>query len=269
MAQVKDLIVNGASRFIGDIYANTAQLTALKAPTSAGGSTYGAGTSGQALMTNGNSIYWGTISTTDTKNTAGSTNSASKLYFIGATTQAANPQTYSHSAVYAENGALTATSFTGNGTSLTALNASNISTGTLNRPLNYNINTNVTFNATKHDATTSPSAISYNNTSNQSIDLGYYITATNSTTIGTVPAGTQTSYSLTLQLNGTSQGAWNGTGNKTINITPSAIGAATLYSPGFTGVPTAPTAAAGTNTTQIATTAFVQAAIQAAMAASY
>ena len=35
-------------------------------------------------------------------------------------------------------------------------------------------------------------------------------------------------------------------------------GYATLVSPAFTGTPTAPTAAAGTNTTQIATTAFVQ-----------
>lgn len=34
-------------------------------------------------------------------------------------------------------------------------------------------------------------------------------------------------------------------------------------SPAFTGTPTAPTAAYGTNTTQIATTAFVQAALQA------
>lgn len=38
---------------------------------------------------------------------------------------------------------------------------------------------------------------------------------------------------------------------------------AKLASPAFTGTPTAPTAAAGTNTTQIATTAFVQSAITA------
>lgn len=38
---------------------------------------------------------------------------------------------------------------------------------------------------------------------------------------------------------------------------------ALLNSPAFTGVPTAPTAAQGTNTTQLATTAFVQAAIAA------
>jgi hypothetical protein len=37
---------------------------------------------------------------------------------------------------------------------------------------------------------------------------------------------------------------------------------ADLASPTFTGTPKAPTAAAGTNTTQIATTAFVQAALE-------
>lgn len=41
---------------------------------------------------------------------------------------------------------------------------------------------------------------------------------------------------------------------------------APLASPTFTGTPTAPTAAAGTNNTQLATTAFVQAAIAAALA---
>lgn len=43
---------------------------------------------------------------TDTKNTAGATNSTSKLYLIGATEQTANPQTYSNGDVYAERGIL-------------------------------------------------------------------------------------------------------------------------------------------------------------------
>lgn len=38
---------------------------------------------------------------------------------------------------------------------------------------------------------------------------------------------------------------------------------APLASPAFTGTPTAPTAAVGTNTTQIATTAFVKTAVSA------
>lgn len=46
---------------------------------------------------------------TDTKNTAGSTNSTAKLFLIGATSQAANPQTYSNSKVYATDGAFNAT----------------------------------------------------------------------------------------------------------------------------------------------------------------
>ena len=42
----------------------------------------------------------GTVSTTDTKNTAGSTDTSSKIYLVGATSQAANPQTYSHDTAY-------------------------------------------------------------------------------------------------------------------------------------------------------------------------
>lgn len=46
----------------------------------------------------------GTITTqdtnSDTKNTAGSTDSSSKLFLIGATSQAASPQTYSHDTAY-------------------------------------------------------------------------------------------------------------------------------------------------------------------------
>lgn len=44
---------------------------------------------------------------------------------------------------------------------------------------------------------------------------------------------------------------------------------APLASPSFTGVPLAPTASAGTNTTQISTTAFVQAAVSASSGAPY
>ena len=39
---------------------------------------------------------------TDTKNTAGSTDSSSKLFLVGATSQAANPQTYSHGEVWVD-----------------------------------------------------------------------------------------------------------------------------------------------------------------------
>jgi hypothetical protein len=60
---------------------------------------------------------------------------------------------------------------------------------------------------------------------------------------------------------GTSSLPW-GEGNfNAINI--GGVQVPTIASPGFTGTPTAPTAVGGTNTTQIATTAFVQAALTA------
>ena len=47
-----------------------------------------------------------TDTNTDTKNTTGATNSTSKLFLVGATSQGANPQTYSNSYVYASAGRL-------------------------------------------------------------------------------------------------------------------------------------------------------------------
>lgn len=43
---------------------------------------------------------------TDTKNTAGATDSSSKLYLIGATSQSANPQTYSDNEVFVQDGVI-------------------------------------------------------------------------------------------------------------------------------------------------------------------
>lgn len=56
-------------------------------------------------------VGWPNDKNTDTKNTAGSTNSTSKLFLIGATSQAANPVTYSNSGVYTQSGNVYATHF--------------------------------------------------------------------------------------------------------------------------------------------------------------
>ena len=53
-----------------------------------------------------NSGTWTTPPNDDTKNTAGSTDTSSKIFLVGATSQAANPQTYSDNQVYATNGQL-------------------------------------------------------------------------------------------------------------------------------------------------------------------
>ena len=60
------------------------------------------------LTAGGTSVIFKTPADSDTKNTAGATNSTSKLYLIGATTQAANPTTNSYQYTYTNNGLLSA-----------------------------------------------------------------------------------------------------------------------------------------------------------------
>lgn len=63
--------------------------------------------SGDAQTVNGHTVESDVPSGavfTDTKNTAGSTDTSSKIYLIGATEQSANPQTYSDDQVYTQNG---------------------------------------------------------------------------------------------------------------------------------------------------------------------
>lgn len=55
----------------------------------------------------------------DTKNTAGSTDTSSKIFLVGATSQAANPQTYSDNEIYATSGVLTTKSVQVGGTAAT------------------------------------------------------------------------------------------------------------------------------------------------------
>lgn len=57
MAQLKDLIVNGASRIIGPLFVSSVQTDTLKAPTSSNGTTFGPGSNGQVLKSNGTKVY--------------------------------------------------------------------------------------------------------------------------------------------------------------------------------------------------------------------
>ena len=72
---------------------------------------------------------------TDTKNTAGSTDTSSKIYLVGATEQSANPQTYSDDQVYVENGKTYAREFdvkNPNGTIVVALVSDSNNSGQFN-----------------------------------------------------------------------------------------------------------------------------------------
>ena len=62
----------------------------------------GSGATGVSSDASGNV----TITSTNTVNTAGATDTSSKIFLVGATSQAASPQTYSNNQVYATNGQL-------------------------------------------------------------------------------------------------------------------------------------------------------------------
>lgn len=81
-----------------------------------------AGSSATIATVNGTNITVTTPSSwivTDTKNTAGSTDTSSKIFLIGATSQDTNPQTYSDNEVYVTSGVLTTKSVQVGGTSAT------------------------------------------------------------------------------------------------------------------------------------------------------
>lgn len=58
--------------------------------------------SDNCLYSNGEKVLTSSSSSTDTKNTAGATNTNSKIYLVGATSQSTNPQTYSHGSVFVD-----------------------------------------------------------------------------------------------------------------------------------------------------------------------
>lgn len=175
------------------------------------------------LYSNGAKVL---TSDSDTKNTAGSTNSTSKLYLIGATSQASNPVTNSNSSVFATNGVLTSTSFT--------------STTTSSAPLTVNSTTLVSkLNADKVDGydvatagTTKPWSMlvsigsdgvsemgryidfHYDNTTGSDYSLRMQVPGNNSNTI-TLPTATGT-LALTSQLSDTKNTA--GSNNSTSKL---------------------------------------------------
>lgn len=105
---------------------------------------------------------------------------------------------------------------------------------------------------------TTPSGLSVPNCSGASDALSW----TSGTGFGCNTISGNTTNALTLNNGGS--GATSGTtfnGSAAVTLSYNTIGAAPLASPTFTGVPAGPTATSGTNTTQFATTAFVQIAL--------
>jgi hypothetical protein len=174
-------------------------------------------------------------------------------------------QNYSTAGNVAATGNVSAANFTGAGLTITSINASNISAGTIanarttaasangastivTRDSNGSFAANVgTFTTISGDA----SAVSNINASNLSSGTvasarvsGSY---TGITGVGTLTAGTWNATTIAVANGGTGVTSSTGTGSVVLSASPT-----------FTGTPLAPTAAPGTNTTQLATTAFVQ-----------
>lgn len=58
MAQLRDTVISGSLRATDTIYTNKIQTSIIGAPTSSNGATFGVGTNGQVLKSNGTSVYW-------------------------------------------------------------------------------------------------------------------------------------------------------------------------------------------------------------------
>lgn len=85
MAQLKDTIVSGNLRVTDTTLTDTLQVTKIKAPTTSGGTTYGVGTNGQVLKSNGTSTYWASDSNSDVNvtQTATTTDATYEILFSG------------------------------------------------------------------------------------------------------------------------------------------------------------------------------------------
>ena len=121
--------------------------------------------------------------------------------------------------------------------------------------------TTITF--TKVDGTTGTFAATDTTQSEATTDTAGLMSAADKTKLNGIATGANKT-TVDSSLSSTST---NPVQNKVINTALAAK--APLASPALTGTPTAPTAAAGTNTTQIATTAFVKAAVDTAVSGLY
>jgi len=103
MAQLKDSIVSGNLRVTDTTLTDTLHVTTIKAPTSSGGTTYGPGTSGQVLKSNGTMTYWADMPTIPSNNVTGSGTSGYLTKWNGTNTITNGPQLGSSTTTFLRN----------------------------------------------------------------------------------------------------------------------------------------------------------------------
>lgn len=145
--------------------------------------------------TNSKLTITNTVTNSDTKNTAGSTDTSSKIFLIGATSQAANPQTYSQDTAYVgTDGCL----YSGGAkvlTSYTPTTATTTAKGVVQVGSNITVSSG-TISLTKSNVTSA---------------LGY-------TPPSTVPSELPNPETLTIQVNGTDLTSYSGAYSDTVNL---------------------------------------------------
>ena len=151
------------------------------------------GSNGQALVTDGAGVLsFGTVSTaTNLVVTDESSDSTCFPLFTTLATGTLPPKTGTNLSFNASSGLLTATGFSGSGASLTSLNASNISSGTIAAARVATLNQNTTGSAATLTTARTIGGVSFDGSGN--IDLPGVNTAGNQNTSGTAAVATSIS----------------------------------------------------------------------------
>ena len=151
------------------------------------------GSSGQALVTDGAGVLsFGTVSTATAVTVADESSDTTCFpLFVTAATGDLGPKSGSNLAFNSSSGLLTATAFSGSGASLTSLNASNISSGTIAAARVATLNQNTTGSAATLTTARTIGGVSFDGSAN--IDLPGVNTAGNQSTSGTAAVATNIS----------------------------------------------------------------------------
>ena len=151
------------------------------------------GSNGQALITNGAGVLsFGSVGTATAVTVADESSDTTCFpLFVTAATGDLGPKSGSNLAFNSSSGLLTATAFSGSGASLTSLNASNISSGTIAAARVATLNQNTTGSAAT--LTTARAIGGVNFDGSASIDLPGVNTAGNQNTSGTAAVATTVS----------------------------------------------------------------------------
>lgn len=226
MAQLKDTTIQGSARVTDTLYSNAVQAKIFNIPTASNGTTYGPGTNGQVLKSNGASVYWASDSNSDinVKQLAAITTSGAYPIILAnstATTEVTGTVNKSANLTYNPSTKALSTGGTINGLTFTAASTGfTIAGGTTSKTLTvsntYTLGAacakGVTDNSSNADVTSSDTNLITGRTLYYQLAKKGYTTNT-----GTVTSVTLTSGSgITVSDSGT---AITGSGSRTISIT--------------------------------------------------